>query len=114
MGQYPTPNMPAGRGQPSDPNMPPMPGHGPPMMNPSGPGVPPGGGPSMPGGPPRQAPSQGNGMPIMMAAQQKGNRITPISKPGGIDVVDLLNERENRIAQRIGLRIQALQKLPAS
>ena len=67
------------------------------------------------GGPPQQAPGQANsGMPIMMAAQQKGNRITPISKPGGIDPADLLNERENRIAQRIGLRIQSLQKLPAN
>ena len=129
-GQYPYPpssaptgpNMPAGRGQPPhDPNMHPSmgPGHPPNMMNQPGPGGAPPGPPNMPvgpGGPPQQQPGQGanSGMPIMMAAQHKGNRITPISKPGGIDPVDLLNERENRIAQRIGLRIQSLQKLPAN
>ena len=35
-------------------------------------------------------------MQVMMTMQQKQNRITPVSKPQGLDPVELLDERENR------------------
>ena len=45
--------------------------------------------------------------------QQKQNRLTPIAKPQGLDPVELLNERENRIAARVASRIKELENLPA-
>lgn len=105
------PSMPMGRGQPPNSSMGPMPGHGQSGLNQSPACAPPGSGPSVTG-PPQQAQAS-SGMPIMMAAQQKGNRITPVAKPTGIDPVELLAERENRISQRIGVRILNLQRLPA-
>merc|ERR1719323_1123500 len=47
--------------------------------------------------------------------QQQGlkpNRITPVAKPAGIDPVTLLQERENRLAARVGHRIDELNNLP--
>ncbi|XP_046992487.1 ATP-dependent helicase brm-like [Schistocerca americana] len=41
------------------------------------------------------------------------NRVTPVSKPVGIDPLVLLNERENRLAARIAHRIEELNNLPA-
>ncbi|KAM7357281.1 ATP-dependent helicase brm [Cochliomyia hominivorax] len=55
-----------------------------------------------PGAPPPQQP-----MP-------KPNRITTVAKPQGLDPIVLLQERENRIASRIALRMQELQRLPAT
>lgn len=55
-----------------------------------------------PGAPPPQQP-----MP-------KPNRITTVAKPVGLDPITLLQERENRIASRISLRMQELQRLPAT
>jgi SWI/SNF-related matrix-associated actin-dependent regulator of chromatin subfamily A protein 2/4 len=46
--------------------------------------------------------------------QQKQNRITPVAKPNGIDPIEILKERENRIAQRIAHRISELSNLPAN
>ncbi|KAK3584043.1 hypothetical protein CHS0354_018347 [Potamilus streckersoni] len=50
----------------------------------------------------------------MMTMQQKQNRIAPVAKPTGLDPIELLNERENRIANRIGQRIKELSTLPAT
>ncbi|XP_022650528.1 probable global transcription activator SNF2L2 [Varroa jacobsoni] len=44
----------------------------------------------------------------------KQNRITPLAKPQGLDPLELLKERENRITQRIAYRIQELSRLPAA
>ncbi|KAI8118511.1 ATP-dependent helicase brm [Lucilia cuprina] len=71
-------------------------------IRPPGPaGMPPQGVPK-PGAPPPQQP-----MP-------KPNRITTVAKPQGLDPIVLLQERENRIASRIALRMQELQRLPAT
>ncbi|XP_052848802.1 ATP-dependent helicase brm isoform X2 [Drosophila gunungcola] len=73
------------------------------------PGMPPGSQVPQPGGggPPRQVPPAGMPMP-------KPNRITTVAKPVGLDPITLLQERENRIAARISLRMQELQRLPAT
>lgn len=42
------------------------------------------------------------------------SRLAPVAKPTGIDPVEILKERENRIQARIVFRINALQNLPAS
>ena len=42
----------------------------------------------------------------------KPNRVTPVAKPAGVDPVTLLQERENRLAARIGHRIDELNNLP--
>ena len=42
------------------------------------------------------------------------NRLAPVAKPPGIDPQDLLQERENRLANRIQLRLSALENLPSS
>merc|ERR1739838_751344 len=44
----------------------------------------------------------------------KANRITPIAKPNGVDPLILLQERENRLTQRIAHRIDELTELPAT
>ncbi|RWS25890.1 transcription activator BRG1-like isoform X4 [Leptotrombidium deliense] len=46
--------------------------------------------------------------------QSKNNRITPIQKPCGIDPLEIIKERENKIAQRIAYRIDELENLPAN
>lgn len=45
--------------------------------------------------------------------QQKPNKITPIAKPPGIDPIEILRERENRVSQRIAHRTEELSNLPA-
>jgi len=57
-----------------------------------------------PGGPGATGPA---GMP-----PAKPNRVTPVAKPVGIDPVISLQERENRLAARIGHRIDELNNLP--
>jgi len=42
----------------------------------------------------------------------KPNRVTPVAKPAGVDPVTLLQERENRLAARIGHRIDELNNMP--
>ncbi|KAH6941212.1 hypothetical protein HPB50_015102 [Hyalomma asiaticum] len=46
--------------------------------------------------------------------QQKQNRITPVAKPQGIDPIEILKEKENRLTSRIAHRIEELSKLPAN
>lgn len=72
--------------------------------------------PSQMGGmPPNSQPRQGVPMPPMMQMQhQKQNRITPVAKPNGIDPVEILQERENRLATRVAHRIEELSNLPAN
>ncbi|XP_052257298.1 probable global transcription activator SNF2L2 isoform X2 [Dreissena polymorpha] len=50
----------------------------------------------------------------MMTMQSRQNRIAPVTKPVGLDPIELLNERENRIAARISSRIKELQGIPAT
>ncbi|XP_069365997.1 ATP-dependent helicase brm isoform X2 [Maniola hyperantus] len=71
---------------------------GPAPLRPPGPNV----------GPPT---SQQPGVPTPGAKQ---NRITAIPKPVGIDPLQILNERENRIAARIAHRMEVLSNLPAN
>ncbi|XP_047033977.1 ATP-dependent helicase brm isoform X1 [Helicoverpa zea] len=63
--------------------------------------------PQAPGTQPQHQP----GGPIPGAKQ---NRITSMPKPVGIDPLQILNERENRIAARIAHRIEMLSNLPAN
>ncbi|CAO1341380.1 unnamed protein product [Diamesa tonsa] len=42
------------------------------------------------------------------------NRVTTLMKPVGLDPITILNERENRMASRIALRIEQLKSLPTS
>lgn len=51
---------------------------------------------------------------MMQLQQHKQNRLTPIAKPQGLDPVEILRERENRLAARIALRIDELSTLPAA
>lgn len=54
-------------------------------------------------------------IPAMMQMQlQKQNRVTPIPKPQGIDPIEILKERENRLANRVALCIEELSNLPAN
>lgn len=50
---------------------------------------------------------------MTQAIQPKPSKITPISKPAGIDPIEVLKERENRVSQRIALRAEELAGLPA-
>ena len=52
-----------------------------------------------PGGPAQQpqAPGQQQQQGPQAQALMKQNRITPVGKPVGIDPVEVLNERENRL-----------------
>uniref|UniRef100_A0A1I8PUN8 ATP-dependent helicase brm n=1 Tax=Stomoxys calcitrans TaxID=35570 RepID=A0A1I8PUN8_STOCA len=66
---------------------------------------------------PAGMPSQGvpkHGAPPPQQPMPKPNRITTVAKPQGLDPITLLQERENRIASRIALRMQELQRLPAT
>ncbi|ESN95813.1 hypothetical protein HELRODRAFT_86367 [Helobdella robusta] len=47
-----------------------------------------------------------------VAMQQRGNRIAPIAKPVGLDPLIMLQERENRMANRIVARIDELENMP--
>ncbi|XP_077981032.1 SWI/SNF-related matrix-associated actin-dependent regulator of chromatin subfamily A member 2-like [Glandiceps talaboti] len=57
---------------------------------------------------------QAKQLPTVMTLPPKQNRIAPIGKPQGIDPIDILHEREHRIAARISYRVQELQNLPGS
>lgn len=59
-----------------------------------------------------QAPVQQNQNAIPMASYKQLNRITPISKPTGLDPQELLKERENFLHQKIKYRIGELENLP--
>ncbi|TMW45069.1 hypothetical protein DOY81_009850, partial [Sarcophaga bullata] len=64
------------------------------------------------GMPPQSIPKPG--APPPQQPMPKPNRITTVAKPQGLDPIVLLQERENRIASRIALRMQELQRLPAT
>ena len=99
------------QGAPGAPGAPPGPGQ--PVKGPAG-GAP-GAQPPVAGQPPSGAPGQAQKPQAqMMPGQNKPNRITPITKPGGIDPVTLLHERENRLAARVAHRIDELSNLPMS
>lgn len=61
----------------------------------------------------QKPPSHQQQMPGMMQ-MQKQNRLTPIAKPQGIDPIEILQERENRVTARVAHRIQELGKMPAN
>lgn len=42
------------------------------------------------------------------------NRVTTVAKPQGLDPIIILNERENRMAARIALRMEQLKNLPTN
>uniref|UniRef100_A0A1A9ZBP8 ATP-dependent helicase brm n=1 Tax=Glossina pallidipes TaxID=7398 RepID=A0A1A9ZBP8_GLOPL len=71
-------------------------------------GVRPSGSVGMPQGPPKQ------GAPAPQQPMPKPNRVTTLAKPVGLDPIVLLQERENRIAARMALRMQELQRLPVT
>jgi len=48
-------------------------------------------------------------LPAVLQIFQQRNRITPVTKPTGIDPMELMRERENRIMNRLGLRIKELE-----
>lgn len=80
------------------PGMPPVPGSQPPVQ---------------PQIPPLAATPAYNSM-VQSLQQPKGTKVTPLARPVGIDPVEIMKERENRIAQRIALRIKELESLPAN
>merc|ERR1712012_407706 len=49
---------------------------------------------------------------LQLECHQPNPRVTPVAKPAGVDPVTLLQERENRLAARIGHRIDELNNLP--
>uniref|UniRef100_A0A336MSI2 CSON006075 protein n=1 Tax=Culicoides sonorensis TaxID=179676 RepID=A0A336MSI2_CULSO len=59
-------------------------------------------------GPPRQ------GQQAPPGPLQKQNRVTTLAKPVGLDPIVLLQERENRMAARIALRMEELSNLPTT
>ncbi|XP_074643538.1 SWI/SNF-related matrix-associated actin-dependent regulator of chromatin subfamily A member 2-like [Tubulanus polymorphus] len=104
VGPQQAPNMP---GQPTPQRYPMMP----PGQRPPGPQQ---GQPMMPqpsSG--QQQPQQPQTLQAALQMQQKQNRLAPVNKPQGLDPVEILKERENRLASRISLRIQELSILPA-
>merc|ERR1711988_528722 len=64
-----------------------------------------------PPGPPQQGQQ---GPQQQQQPGMKANRITPISKPAGVDPVTLLQERENRLAARVAHRIDELSNVPVN
>jgi len=75
--------------------------------------------PRMPG-PSHQQMSDSRGLQQQASSQQqqasnmanKNNRIAPVEKPKGLDPIEMLKERENRVASRIANRVQELTKMP--
>lgn len=86
------------------------------MMQPLAPGAaagPPPGPIPQPVPPAALSSSQTYNSMLQQLQQPKERRVTPIAKPAGLDPVEIMKERENRINQRIALRIKALENLPA-
>jgi len=114
-GRRPEQQQPGGPGpQPGQPGY----GAGSPMGPPNAQGVPGNvnaGSPRPPqGGPQGQQPGQQGHQQQQQGPGMKTNRITPISKPAGVDPVTLLQERENRLASRVAHRIDELSHLPVN
>ncbi|BFZ16660.1 hypothetical protein BsWGS_19698 [Bradybaena similaris] len=66
-----------------------------------------------PGQQSQQQPQQQQQQPQTLSAL-KQNRIAPVAKPQGLDPLELLKERENRVSARIAHRIQELSKMPTT
>lgn len=67
-------------------------------------------GPVVPPRPGCQTPQQQQPPP----AGAKTNRVTSVAKPAGLDPLLILQERENRVAARIALRMEQLSNLPTN
>ncbi|XP_055591612.1 ATP-dependent helicase brm [Uranotaenia lowii] len=100
------------------PNQSPMPGMT--MGGQQGPHPPQmGGAPGQPQRPSSQGPAGAQGprpgaqAPVVQPIQ-KQNRVTTVAKPVGLDPITILQERENRMAARIALRMEELSNLPAT
>lgn len=100
---------------------PPPPGMGQRPIDPSqGPATP--AGPQIPGpnviGPAGPTPRPGCQTPQQQQQQPqpgtKTNRVTSVAKPVGLDPLLILQERENRVAARISLRMEQLSNLPTN
>ncbi|XP_033227559.1 ATP-dependent helicase brm isoform X2 [Belonocnema kinseyi] len=69
---------------------------------------------------PTGAPRPGSQTPQQQQQQQqpqpgaKTNRVTSLAKPAGLDPLLILQERENRVAARIALRMEQLSNLPTN
>jgi len=61
---------------------------------------------------PQQAPQQQQQQQQQQLGKQ--NKVTPITKPTGLDPVVILQERENRLAARIAYRVDELSNLPTT
>lgn len=77
--------------------------------------------PPDPSKPPTMHPARPNSQPQSPRAgappgQQpmNKNRVTTVAKPQGLDPIVILNERENRMAARIALRMEQLKNLPTN
>ncbi|KAF8792571.1 transcription activator BRG1-like [Argiope bruennichi] len=104
------PTMPPPQQQQAPPTQVPPPQQQPISAPQSAPPMPLQGPQARPQGPPN---AQGVHLPSMMQLQQqKQNRITPVAKPQGLDPLEIIKERENRLVQRVALRIQELSSLP--
>ncbi|OAD55062.1 ATP-dependent helicase brm [Eufriesea mexicana] len=68
-------------------------------------------GPAVPPRPGCQTPQQQQQPPQPGA---KTNRVTSVAKPAGLDPLLILQERENRVAARIALRMEQLSNLPTN
>ena len=66
-----------------------------------------------PARPSSQPQSPRGGQPGQQQLSNK-NRITTVAKPQGLDPIIILNERENRMAARIALRMEQLKNLPTN
>ncbi|KAH0564535.1 hypothetical protein KQX54_012628 [Cotesia glomerata] len=67
-------------------------------------------GPSRPGSQPSQQLQQHQQQQV----GNKSNRVTSVVKPAGLDPLVILQERENRVATRIALRMEQLSNLPTN
>ncbi|XP_076289718.1 ATP-dependent helicase brm isoform X2 [Lasioglossum baleicum] len=67
-------------------------------------------GPAVPPRPGCQTPQQQQPPPT----GAKTNRVTSVAKPAGLDPLLILQERENRVAARIALRMEQLSNLPTN
>ncbi|XP_071490334.1 probable global transcription activator SNF2L2 [Diadema antillarum] len=59
-------------------------------------------------------PHPNSNITTVLMLQAKQNRQVPVTKPKGLDPVEILQERENRVAARIAYRIQELQNIPGN
>ncbi|XP_034945785.1 ATP-dependent helicase brm isoform X3 [Chelonus insularis] len=91
--------------RPMDPNQGPGTPTGPPIQPTAGMG---------PTGPPRPGSQPPQQQPQQQPQGNKTNRITSVAKPAGLDPLLILQERENRVATRIALRMEQLSNLPTN